>query len=372
VTARSAPPPGGAGGRGADGTLTARAARLAAALEEWPRPRRTVTIDELWSVWDGVEPQSAGSPTRRASLASAVQELVDTGLVTRSAAQDTSAVPPLPRRITLPVPEPSPSAALLAQRTAWRPELAWAASARLTVAQVERLRQLNTWFRDHAHETDQIPLRERSVQVLGHEKALDGLLKTGLFGPDRLSLELLRTYRTKPPLPAVRVGDGSVLLVVENDNTFHSLRSVLTSAPGPIGYIAWGAGGAFEASVRSVPDLAGVDEVRYFGDLDTDGLRIPRNAATTALAEGLPPVRPAVGLYRRLLRAEMRQSGQQRLTGEAATDLVAWLPDADLAASAARLLVHGQRIPQEALSFTQLSADTGWVTELGCGVSDPL
>jgi hypothetical protein len=342
--------------------LSGRATRLAAALEEWPR--RTVTVEELWTVWNSADPHSAGQATRRADLASALGELAQTGLVGLSIAQDAAAVPALPRRITLPAPEPSPSAAALARSIAWRPELSWVASARLTIAQVEHLRRINTWLRDHGHECDQLPLRERSLQVLGHEKALDRLLKTGLFGDDRLRLDLLRTFRTKPPLPTIRLGDGHILLVVENDNTFHSLRSALTKTPGPVGQLAWGAGGAFEASVRSVPELPGVSEIRYFGDLDADGLRIPRNAATTALTEGLPPVLPAIGLYRRLLTTGIQQTGQPTLETIPAGELAAWLGDEDLVQRVAQLLTTGQRVPQEALTRTQLQADTAWVLEL--------
>jgi hypothetical protein len=52
-----------------------------------------------------------------------------------------------------------------------------------------------------------------------------------------------------PPLPSTQVGDGPVLLVVENDNTFNSIRAARTGDPGPVGHVAWGVGGAFEASV---------------------------------------------------------------------------------------------------------------------------
>ena len=122
-----------------------------------------------------------------------------------------------------------------------------------------------------------------------------GCLPTGLFGAGRLTLELLRTFRAHPPLPAVYAGTGSVLLVAENADTFATLLACVRRDPCGVGWIAWGAGGAFEASVWSARDLnAAVTEIRYFGDLDYDGLRIPANASATASAEGLPPVLPAI------------------------------------------------------------------------------
>jgi Uncharacterized protein conserved in bacteria C-term(DUF2220) len=338
--------------------LSDRAFRLAAVLEDWPR--RTVTIEELWGLWDQADPHSAASHERRSRLAAALTELTAAQLTRPSAAAADAGKPKLPRRITLPAAEPSQSAAEATRAVAWRPELAWVPSARLTVAQVEHLRRINVWLREHGHETDEIPLRERSLQVLGHEKTLDRLIRTGLFTPGRLDLALLRTFRTKPPLPVSQVGAGPVLLVVENDNTFHSLRTVLAESPGRVGLVAWGAGGAFEASVRSVPDLDQVTEIRYFGDIDADGLRIPRNAAAVAASEGLPSVRSADELYRRLIASDVRQPGQPPVEPDLALHLAGWL-GAELSAPVRDLLTSGERIPQEALTLEALCGDTSWV-----------
>ncbi|MFD3400094.1 Wadjet anti-phage system protein JetD domain-containing protein [Kribbella sp. NPDC058693] len=223
---------------------------------------------------------------------------------------------------------------------------------------------MNTWLRDHCKEQDVLPLRERSLQIFKHEKELDRLLSTGVFGPGRLTLELLRTFRTHPPLPSVRIGNGPVLLVVENDNTFNSIRSTLATNPGPVGHLAWGAGGAFEASVRSCGELAGITRIRYFGDLDVDGLRIPRNAATTAAEGALPSLLPANGLYRRLLRTESEQPGQRPALSDEASSLTSWIPDSSLRADIVDLLGRGVRIPQEALNASLLQADRSWIHDL--------
>lgn len=90
-------------------------------------------------------------------------------------------------------------------------------------------RGLLRWLRDRGRDNDVIPLHERSLEVLRHEKALDTLLATTVFAPTRLALDHLRTFRTHPPLPSVRVGNGPVLLVVENDNTFQSICTVGTA-----------------------------------------------------------------------------------------------------------------------------------------------
>jgi len=343
-------------------TLSPRAVRLAALFENIPG--RTVVLADLWALWAAADPASAGRPERRKDLARALEQLAAAGLATPSKKQDTSAAPHLPARITLPEPAPSPSAAALARKVVWRPELAWVVQARLTLGQVEQLRLVNNWLRDRGRDGDVIPLRERSLEVLGHEKAFDSLLVTTAFGPDRLTLELLRTFRSHPPLPVVRVGDGPVLLVIENEDTFSSIRTVLSTTPGPVGHVAWGAGGAFEASVRTCGDVPGVDRVRYFGDLDAAGLRIPRNAALAASREGLPQVTPAHGLYRSLLATNVRQVGQPVVAVEQAHALTDWIDDPKLAEPISTLLQGGARVPQEALTLTALTTERGWIETL--------
>ncbi|MCW2785923.1 MAG: hypothetical protein JWP74_2440 [Marmoricola sp.] len=245
------------------------------------------------------------------------------------------------------------------------------------------MQRVNLWLRDRSTDTDVLPLRERSLEVLGNEKALDRLLTTGVFAEGRLTLKHLRTFRTHPPLASVKLGNGPVLLVVENDDTFFSIREVLTRlahGPGLVGYVAWGSGGAFEASVRTCGDLPGVERVSYFGDLDADGFRIPTSAAETAAREGLPPVSPTTRLYESLLATGAHIPGQVPVAPEQAKTLTRWLSGSScgqeaedsgtlIAERAAELLVAGIRIPQEAVNLTlltQLTADpdTTWLANL--------
>jgi hypothetical protein len=348
--------------------LTGRLARFATRLEAWPR--RTLRLDEIWRVYAEADPASAGRSGRRSELAAALSTLEGAGVLTCSRTADRTAQPPLPTRVTLSAAAPQPGAAVLARATAWRPELAWAASARLTTAQVHALTAVNTWLRDRGRDTDRSPLRERSLEVFSHEKTFDRLLGTGLFGPGRLTLELLRTFRAHPPLPAVHIGTGDVLLVAENADTFATLLECARRDPQGVGWIAWGAGGAFEASVRSVGDLdPAVTEIRYFGDLDYDGLRIPANACATARTEGLPPLLPAVTLYRQLLASQVRQGGQPQVDDAARQALTGWLggvgtaDSSQVARQVADLLRDGQRVPQEALGSRELISKGGWA---GC------
>lgn len=343
---------------GTTAELSVRARLLADHLHVWPRA--TVRFAELWQMWVEVEPVPPADTTRRHGLAEVLAELVDARLVSLSTTVERSAPPALPTVVTLlGRPAPRATGADMARAVVWRPELGFAATGRFTPSQVQTLVNVNTWLRDHGREHDVLPMRERSLQVLGDEKALEAVLATELFGLGRLSLELLRTYRAHPPLPAAQVGEGPVVLVVENSDTFHSLRALLAADPGRVGHVAWGAGGMFEATFRSAADLPGAALVAYFGDIDTDGLRIPSAAARAAAAEGALPVVPATGLYRALLATGVTGPG-----GAYDADKVAafaeWLTTPDLVRGAVDLLARGRRTPQEALNRTRLAVDHSW------------
>jgi hypothetical protein len=341
------------------GPLSPRAVELALRLSQWTR--RKVTLVELWRIFDEVDPASRTDARRRSLLAGALTELDGAGRLRlpAGASYDRTERPPLPRFVWLPTDE---SAAPAPPPVVWHPDLSWAADARLTPTQRGALAQVNQWLHTH-RDPLVVPMRERSVEIFGQEKALDRLLGTGLFGPGRLTLELLRCRRVAPRFITERIGAGDVLLVVENSDTFDSLVRALREAPGHrVGGVGWGAGAAFEASVLSV-DQASVSEVRYFGDVDEKGLRIPTNAADLAGRSGRPPLRPAAGLYGALLRLATPQPGQRRLSPAVADQLTAWLP-AEHREAVAALLVGGERLAQEAVGLAYLLRHRDWLAGL--------
>lgn len=343
------------------GALSVNAGRLHGAL--LGTGLRRVRLTELWQLLTVCDPASAAQPDRRAILAGILTELTAAGYLQPSVAVDTAAPPALPRTVTL-LGDPAKRSGAEAGRTvAWRPELGWAAQARLSATQVQALKEVNVWLRDRGDDTDIAPLRERSLEIFGWEKQLDTLVGTALFGPDRLSLSVLRTFRAHPPLPARRVGTGPVLLVVENSDTFTTLHSALSERPGQVGWVAWGAGKAFIASVAAVADLPGISEVRYFGDLDLAGLEIPAAAGVVADTAGLPPVQPALGLYEALLSTGVRQAGEGRVSAMLAPQVVEWLPEL-VRTDVAKLLQDGCRVPQEALRRMVMDGQPGWRTGL--------
>ncbi|MBW0104481.1 DUF2399 domain-containing protein [Pseudonocardia sp. KRD291] len=327
--------------------MTPRADRVAARLSGWPR--RRVSLDELWGVLDDADPASRGSAERRAVLAGVVEELAAAGLLTPSAGTD-GRHPPLPRSV-LRAPDTGPGPPR--RDVIWHHELSDAAGLHRGT---DVLEQVNRWLFGGGPRADPAPLRERALEITGDEKAFDGGLGTVL------TLDVLRAYRVTLPLHRASVGPGPILLVVENSDTFDSLRRVLADRPGAVGEVGWGAGAAFGSSVLSLRDDP-PGALRYFGDVDAAGLRIP--AAASALAEevGLPPVRPATGLYELLIGRGAPRAGQPPVAGERADELVAWL-DPPCRDRVRTLLRTGRRLAQEAVGLTALAASETWRPDL--------
>lgn len=336
------------------GDLSPRAQRYADLLRALNR--RKVPLADLWRIFDRADPASQTSLGRRKLLVETLDELAAAGVILLPSLRSYDRIeqPPTPRFVLVELPQQERPDA---PHIVWHPELSWADDTPMTAAQREQLAAINAWLlRDRDDLV--VPLRERSLEIFHDEKALDAILTTRVFADGRLSLETLRARRVVPPLHTERVGPGSTLLVIENSDTLDSVVRTLSSSPGSVGVVAWGAGAAFEASVLAVARLQpAVTEVRYFGDLDRAGLRIPINADRLAQTEGLPPIQPATDLYDALFQHGKRQAGQQPLPAETAEELTQWL-DPRHRQQAAQLLRTGHRMAQEAVGLRYLSSLT--------------
>ena len=341
--------------------LSARAQRLAAMLAGWPR--RRVGIADLWRLLDETDPTTRTDVRRRRIMAALIAELHGAGLIELPAARsyDHSETPSLPRFITL--PQPATEGRQL-KPVVWHPALSWVPEARITRSQAESLERVNHWLHN-SRDPLVVPARERSLELFGDEKEIDHLVGTSIFGPGRLTMELLRCRRVSPPLHCQPCGSGDLLVVIENSDTFDSALSVLRERDDHrAGMVAWGAGTGFEASILSVGRISRrFVGILYFGDLDENGLRIPANAAALANGEGLPAVRPAIGLYTAMLRLATPQPGQRQLTADVATALACWLHPQHQEA-AIRLLTRGDRLAQESVGLAHLSRNDEWLVDL--------
>ncbi|MGV9928336.1 hypothetical protein [Nocardia rhamnosiphila] len=218
------------------------------------------------------------------------------------------------------------------------------------------------FLREGGSKRASVPLRERSLELFGDEKRIDGLLSTRLFTSGALTPDLLRCHTVPIPfvsqwVPGSPDPRGIALLIAENHHTYASLLEVTrehAATGGPARHIGYGTGAQFPSAVLSVPQLSPrPDRIVYFGDVDLRGLQIPAAASATATRAGLPSVVPALPLYELLFEARRVRPATPVLP-DAAAVAAAWsgpFRDRTLA-----LLVDGLRLPQEAVGYELLTA----------------
>jgi hypothetical protein len=295
-------------------------------------------------------PRTSEHANRRATLAEDLHALAHAGRLTLPrGAWERSASPPLPEFVRV---TPNIEPATVEHRRdgsayGWRPELAFAAARTWSPRRLADLQRINR-FLATAREHPSVPLRERSLLLLGNEKRLGELLTDpALFGPSRLSLDLLRTYRTSPPFhEQVLESHRNDAVIVENWDTFVALGETYRGA----GLLLYGAGAHVTAALPSLVGRA-LTTLRYFGDLDADGLAIAARADRVARALGLGPTAPALDLYRLMLEHGRPQPAK---VPRSIPELSAWLADPDLVETAASILGAGQRVAQECVGVELL------------------
>jgi hypothetical protein len=329
---------------------------LAAFVRDHPRQR--IGLDELRAHLAAADPASVGDPRARQHLLEALQGLADAGELTLPARRrgnwDERSDPPLPawvNRPSRPKPAPRPPSRV------WPAVLEPAAALARRPDELALLEAIARWLREDP-EPVRVPVEERSLQLLGHEKALGPQLRNRLFQAGALSLELLACYPTPLPFASQHVpGAGPTrLLVSENNAGYHSLLTAARAhAAVPDLHLAWGGGKQFPVGIEGVALLRPRPAaLLYLGDLDLDGLRIAVAAARRATALELPSLQPAAPLYRALRDHGVPQRDSSNPGTPTDHDrLLAWLP-ADLREFAADLLAAGERIAQETVGLRLL------------------
>lgn len=290
--------------------LAAPTRRLADAVIAAGRVR--LPLDGLLASWDVAMPELRSSEESHVRLVDALHELSSAGVVNLPAVAswDRTRWPALPKFVTVPAARRPPRAT--PWRTfPWRDELGWAASMpTLTEGQYQALVAVNDWL-TAGGDTFVVPARVRSAELWGDEKLIDSIVDSSLWGPGRLSWDVIRAERLPPPLVIRRVGAGTELLVVENIDPFWLCAQLLAGADSPIGRVAWGAGKAFIATAPSIAEEPDVPtRIWYWGDGDPEGVRIPTLAAPVVDAAGLPPLEPALPLWEAYAEVEVRKPGE--------------------------------------------------------------
>lgn len=275
-------------------------AALRAAIISTGRVR--IAGDDVWALWCRAVPRLSGSVDQLQALSRSLEILAGDEVVELpSSPQSRMTAVRLPRFVTV------PSARRGGRAQPWRSypwlrRLGWISSLSQVGDELfDDLVAINAWMARVGERTIPIvPVRYRSAEIFDREKRLDELSTSRLFGPGRLSFDLLACRRVAPPLAATVVGTGSDVLVVENSDTYWVVQDALRAVDGHrVGVVAWGSGRSFPSQVESLGiDVAGRGPVRgtvwYWGDLDPIGIEIAiaASGASNAIA-----VQPAADLW---------------------------------------------------------------------------
>lgn len=252
----------------------------------------------------------------------------------------------------------------------WQPPLAFVRDARIGL-RFDELVRIDAFLANRTGSVASaplVPLKERSLELFGDEKRLDALLATALFREDRLTLEHLRCFTVPEPLGWQRGGrtDGPVI-VLENLSTWHTYVEWDKARP-QFSAVIYGGGNRFSEGVvflrQIFAELGGPREVRYFGDLDGAGLRIPRRAARVAAAAGLPAVEPHWESYHWLLGMTDGASPGEVIEETAGIrEDCEWL--GELAGRAWEVIAGGRRLAQERVGREFLVSTGRWDESVG-------
>jgi hypothetical protein len=319
---------------------------------------RRVPLAELLKAGAAVDHTGAATVGWRARINAAIDQLEASGRVTLpKTKQDRTALPALPLYVTRAAAARAPRPALSAP--VWHAELRWAATlfdeGKLTGSDQRLLATINSWL--SRRRGIAVPLRERSLEIFGDEKLLETRVSGPLFGPDRLTLDMLQTYLCWPTVERFTYGPGD-WLIVENYTTYHSLGRRAREL-GFDGHIIWGSGNGVATRLAALAaEPARPPRLYYFGDVDAGGFRIARSANGRAAALGLPPLLAAGGLYQLTVKkGEPRNDTNSRNPDPTLSGWIHQWLDTSLADAVAEVLATRQRIVQETVG-RELLADT--------------
>lgn len=286
-----------------------RLERLANLIQRHSRTR--IDREDLWRMFATAFPTRPQGSEERHWFLEALVALERQGLLRlpppRSPRWDRTLDPAVPASVDR-VSAPLPARDNSWRSFPWHPALQWVPDLlQISRRQIDFLHSVHEamvggWLEKHA------PLKYRSLQLTGDEKGLARLVSTQLFGPGRLSLELLGCVREAIPLAWESVSDNPSMLIFENAGPFWVARQTLSqmSAP-PYGMVGYGGGKSFQASLQHLMTIGRpLESIFYVGDLDSPGLRIAEAVHHAASEVGLPQILPAPGFHLAMLEAADR------------------------------------------------------------------
>ena len=286
--------------------MSPEAVRLLAGLERQRSGNRRQKLESVIQAYYQAFPERHERADGRDQVKRLLSELEEAGALVLPKGSDCWQRMPLP---TLPLwiqwpPEPPSGAAKLDHQTfPWVPEMQFVASLPAP-RNPEVARKIHNFLKVGGQTRPFVPIKERSWELFGDEKALDSIRKGPLFGSMRLTLDHLRCFEVAATLPCRPGPTGATgpWLIVENEATFDSFARWNKGAKRHRGVIL-GNGLAVLRAESFLRELIEGKGVEYFGDLDERGCQIPYELNRKFRQKGSGEIEPATIYYEWLLDA---------------------------------------------------------------------
>jgi hypothetical protein len=233
-------------------------------------------LPELWQTLSDVMTLESGK--QRETLRLILDELCNAKLIKYPKSQrlwNKSALPHLPAWVSRATPK---KIFEHANDIIWSPELSFFADTKKRSD--SPWIAVDTWLKkNRGKQLNKKPLRERSLDIFGDEKALDALVATTVFKNGLITFDSLGCFYVPEPIPWAPGPIGSESkcgICVENATTYDTLCRFNKEA-GLWGFVAYGRGNNFVSmtdGVVQVLESYGHKCILYFGDADHEGIEI--------------------------------------------------------------------------------------------------
>ena len=286
--------------------MSPEALKLLAGLDEQRSGNRRQRLESIVSAYYRAFPERRERADSRDEIRRLLGELEQTGALTLPKGEDcwqTMPQPALPLWIQWP-PGPQKETTKLDHR-----KFPWVAGMQFVAAlpalrNPEAARSIHEFLKAGGQSRPMVPIKERSWELFGDEKAMDSIRKGPLFAPRRLTLGHLRCFEVPTSLPCRPgpLGATGPWLIVENEATFDSFAR-WNKETRRHGGIILGSGLAVLRAESFLCEVMEANEAEYFGDLDERGCQIPYELNRKLTENGSGEIRPAIRYYEWLLEA---------------------------------------------------------------------
>lgn len=189
-------------------------------------------------------------------------------------------------------------------RTTWHAQLEWVLPKHMEHAEQGRfILRVNEGF-INGEFLELKPFKFRSLQLTGSESGLESLMKTELFGHNRLRLDDLGCSPPLLPLAWEDISSKPQLLIVQSGPCFlTALQALRALKPSPFGLVALGDGTRIIQSINYLPHIArSIEGIFYWGDLDATSLRLVTALNTALRSTQLPSLKAAPKVYQAMVK----------------------------------------------------------------------